>query len=459
MNVYQYNGSWNKIGQSLKGERGQTGTNGDTFGRSISLNSDGSILAVGAPYGNLFGSKFKGHVHVYKLNINSWDRIGNFSGESNTKSEAIGHSVSLNSEGNMLAFEGNSGSHYYIKVYERISDNNWAIVDKLTSSGSDIDGIESGGLYEVKLNSEGDILVFSEITYTDSHQNLGAITAYKLKGNEYKIFGEKFIGKNYGSTMGYDLDLSNNGLRLIYLENTSNIYSLLVADYSVPSDLDGDGINNDVDFDDDNDGILDEIEGTGDIDNDGIINSYDSDSDNDGCFDVIEAGFIDPDNDGIYGSGNPEVNNDGKVSEASYNTPSDLDENSVMDFLQYVETPIITSQPSNLEVIIGNSATLSADYTVDVTNNIIWQESRDGGLSYSDLTESYPYSGTNTKNLNIDSVILDMDSYKYRLSISSPFSTCFATLTSNEVTLSVQKIRMVTEYQIFMILIQTMTAF
>ena len=141
----------------------------------------------------------------------------------------------------MLAFEGNSGSHYYIKVYERISDNNWAIVDKLTS-GLDIDGIESGGLYEVKLNSEGDILVFSEITYTDSHQHQGAITAYKLKGNEYKIFGEKFIGKNYGSTMGYDLDLSNNGLRLIYLENTSNIYSLLVADYSVPSDLDGDGI-------------------------------------------------------------------------------------------------------------------------------------------------------------------------------------------------------------------------
>ena len=73
-----------------------------------------------------------------------------------------------------------------------------------------------------------------------------------------------------------------------------------------------------------------------------------------------------------------------------------------------------------MEVIIGNIATFSADYTVDVTNNIIWQESRDGGLSYSDLIESYPYSGTNTKNLNIDSVILDMDSYKYRLSISSP---------------------------------------
>ena len=74
---------------------------------------------------------------------------------------------------------------------------------------------------------------------------------------------------------------------------------------------------------------------------------------------------------------------------------------------------------------------------VDVTNNIIWQESRDGGLSYSDLTESYPYSGTNTKNLNIDSVILDMDSYKYRGTFYH-----YATLTSNKHSFY-RKIRMV----------------
>ena len=40
-------------------------------------------------------------------------------------------------------------------------------------------------------------------------------------------------------------------------------------------------------FDDDNDGILDTVEGTGDTDNDGIIDSLDLDSDNDGCFDTV----------------------------------------------------------------------------------------------------------------------------------------------------------------------------
>jgi len=62
-------------------------------------------------------------------------------------------------------------------------------------------------------------------------------------------------------------------------------------------DSDGDEVPDDIDIDDDNDGILDINEGTGDIDRDGIINSLDLDSDGDGIADNIEAqstsGFID----------------------------------------------------------------------------------------------------------------------------------------------------------------------
>ncbi len=58
------------------------------------------------------------------------------------------------------------------------------------------------------------------------------------------------------------------------------------------NDIDGDGVVNTVDIDDDNDGILDADEGNGslDTDNDGIPDSYDLDSDNDGIFDSVEAG-------------------------------------------------------------------------------------------------------------------------------------------------------------------------
>ncbi|WP_206445600.1 Ig-like domain-containing protein [Spirosoma sordidisoli] len=63
-------------------------------------------------------------------------------------------------------------------------------------------------------------------------------------------------------------------------------------------DADGDGIPDVVDIDDDNDGVLDTVEGTGDVDSDGIINSLDLDSDNDGITDVRENNGLDANCDG-----------------------------------------------------------------------------------------------------------------------------------------------------------------
>ncbi|QXP71959.1 T9SS type A sorting domain-containing protein [Polaribacter sp. R2A056_3_33] len=54
-------------------------------------------------------------------------------------------------------------------------------------------------------------------------------------------------------------------------------------------DNDCDGVKDTDDLDDDNDGILDTIEGTGDFDGDGIANYLDLDSDGDGCPDALEA--------------------------------------------------------------------------------------------------------------------------------------------------------------------------
>ncbi|WP_139958815.1 T9SS type A sorting domain-containing protein [Flavicella sediminum] len=70
---------------------------------------------------------------------------------------------------------------------------------------------------------------------------------------------------------------------------------------SVP-DTDGDGVTDDLDLDDDNDGILDTVEdAAADADSDGIKNSLDIDSDDDGIPDNVEAqltvGYIAPNND------------------------------------------------------------------------------------------------------------------------------------------------------------------
>ena len=71
-------------------------------------------------------------------------------------------------------------------------------------------------------------------------------------------------------------------------------------------DTDNDGITNDLDLDDDNDGILDTDEGDGatDTDSDGTPDSLDLDSDDDGCFDSIEG-------DGSYTDS--DINSDGSL--------------------------------------------------------------------------------------------------------------------------------------------------
>jgi len=83
-------------------------------------------------------------------------------------------------------------------------------------------------------------------------------------------------------------------------------------------DTDGDGISDDADLDDDNDGIPDTVEGTGDTDGDGIPDFLDLDSDNDGVPDISEAGGVDNDGDGQVDYPTPgdptsmvDTNNDG----------------------------------------------------------------------------------------------------------------------------------------------------
>ena len=73
---------------------------------------------------------------------------------------------------------------------------------------------------------------------------------------------------------------------------------------------DGDGLSNELDVDDDNDGLLDTAEGSGDSDGDGMLDRVDLDSDNDGLNDVREANGTDANGDGladgvVNGSGLP----------------------------------------------------------------------------------------------------------------------------------------------------------
>ena len=92
---------------------------GDIFGYSVSLSSDGSRVAIGGDLDmvNLFtatpsGSKSTGYVRVYDYNGSAWAQVG---GDINAETtyDYFGASVSLSSDGSKLAigapgYDGNT---------------------------------------------------------------------------------------------------------------------------------------------------------------------------------------------------------------------------------------------------------------------------------------------------------------------------------------------------------------
>ena len=121
--------------------------------------------------------------------------------------------------------------------------------------------------------------------------------------------------KNLFSHIIGQIDNDNNGIA-DHLDANYNAVCL--------NDSDGDGIDDSVDLDDDNDGIYDSYEGDGsiDTDGDGTPDYLDTDSDGDGCSDAKEAGYTDSNDDGeVDGTG---YNTNGTVAGGDgYGIPAD----------------------------------------------------------------------------------------------------------------------------------------
>ncbi|MBT8183329.1 MAG: cadherin-like domain-containing protein, partial [Eudoraea sp.] len=254
-------------------------------------------------------------------------------------------------------------------------------------------------------------------------------------------------------------------------DSNSNLCDTAVVTITISSDYDGDGIIDVDDLDDDNDGILDLDESNGidpsadadndgtpnyrdadfctlnsfsicanlDADNDGIANHLDLDSDGDGCNDVLEAGFTDDNIDGILADAPTTVDVNGQVTGTNrvdgYTTPSDNDSSGTSDHLEAGAASSITTQPSNFNAFAGMGASFTV--TANDTDSYQWQISTNGGGSFSDLSDTGIYSGTNTANLLVSPVAFYMSGYQYRVIVSNSAFVCGSPLTSNAAILTV----------------------
>ena len=111
--IYEYSaGSWSQLGADIDGE-----DINDNSGCSVSLSSDGSTLAIGAKNHSLS----KGHTRIYEYSAGSWSQLGaDLDGEA--VGDNSGQSVSLSSDGTTVAIgapfnDGNGTDAGHVRVY------------------------------------------------------------------------------------------------------------------------------------------------------------------------------------------------------------------------------------------------------------------------------------------------------------------------------------------------------
>ena len=130
--VYRFGGTtWSQLGQDIDGEAG-----GDQSGTSVSLSTDGMTVAIGAPFNDGNGD-YSGNTRVYRFGGTTWSQLGqDIDGEA--EGDYFGTSVSLSSDGETVAFgapynDGNGVKSGHVRVY-RFGVTNWSQL------GQDIDG-------------------------------------------------------------------------------------------------------------------------------------------------------------------------------------------------------------------------------------------------------------------------------------------------------------------------------
>ena len=115
--VYEYSsGSWSKLGADIDGEAAT-----DNSGYSVSMNAAGDRVAIGA-IGNDGSGSNAGHVRIYEYASGSWSQVQNdIDGEA--ANDHSGYSVSMNSAGDRVAIgapfnDGGGSDAGHVRIYD-----------------------------------------------------------------------------------------------------------------------------------------------------------------------------------------------------------------------------------------------------------------------------------------------------------------------------------------------------
>lgn len=201
------NGVWSQIGGDLNGE-----SSGDQTGQSVSLSSDGSVVAIGEPFNNDLGF-VSGQVRVFRNVNNSWIQVGQDLFGENSSAEA-GKSVDLSADGSVVAFGAPNttvnGVFFAGKVKVFVNqNNNWV------QKGGDING--DGSIIKfgsgVSLSDDGNTIAIGQSgdPTNNNPADVGRVKIYQFTGNQWVQLGNTIFEPGSRGEFGLRVSLSASG--------------------------------------------------------------------------------------------------------------------------------------------------------------------------------------------------------------------------------------------------------
>jgi hypothetical protein len=211
--IYEWGGNtvgWVQKGADIDGE-----TAGDISGRSVSLSSNGLIVAIGARYNDGNGAD-SGHVRIYEWSGNTgvWVKKGiDIDGE--TAYDQCGFAVSLSSNGLIVAIgsaynDGNGSSSGHVRIYE------WSeTTEEWVQKGIDLNGeaVSDWLGWSVDLSSDGSTVAIGSI-----HNDGNGISSGHARIYEWSVTTEEWVkkgidldGETAGDQFGYSVNLNSDG--------------------------------------------------------------------------------------------------------------------------------------------------------------------------------------------------------------------------------------------------------
>ena len=209
--------SWEQIGGDIDGDAA-----GDWSGDSVSLSANGTIVAIGAPYGaGIDGILQAGQVKVYRIDSggSSWEQLGESIYGDNVN-DYFGNSVDISPDGNSLAVgTAVSSGPGYVKVFSL--ENGGGDDDDLGASswkqvGLTITGEANGDLFgnSVSLSDDAKTLAVGALWANDEDgDDVGQVSVYRRDDSEsgWTQIGEDIDGEATYDISGWSVSLSGDG--------------------------------------------------------------------------------------------------------------------------------------------------------------------------------------------------------------------------------------------------------